>query len=82
LFFFLFFSREQQGAATEEITRNVQQASSGTSEVTSNIHGVNEAAASTGAAAEQVLSASGKLSDQAEDLRTKVEAFLSAVKSA
>ncbi|MDP2700074.1 methyl-accepting chemotaxis protein [Thalassospira sp.] len=73
---------EEQGAATEEITRNVQEASSGTSEVTSNIHGVNEAASSTGAAAEQVLAASGELSEQAEDLRQKVETFLSAVKAA
>lgn len=73
---------EQQGTATQEITRNVQEASSGTHEVTSNIHGVNEAAATTGAAAEQVLSASGELSEQAEDLRRKVETFLSAVKSA
>jgi len=73
---------EEQGAATQEITRNVQEASSGTSEVTSNIHGVNEGAASTGAAAEQVLTASGELSEQAEDLRRKVETFLSAVKAA
>ena len=73
---------EEQGAATEEITRNVQQASAGTSEVTENIHGVNEAATSTGAAAEQVLNASGELSEQAETLRLKVEAFLSAVKAA
>jgi methyl-accepting chemotaxis protein len=73
---------EQQGAATEEITRNVQQASAGTSEVTENIHGVNEAATSTGAAAEQVLNASGELSEQAETLRLKVESFLTAVKAA
>ena len=73
---------EQQGAATEEITRNVQQASAGTSEVTENIHGVNEAATSTGAAAEQVLNASGELSEQAETLRLKVETFLTAVKAA
>ncbi len=73
---------EQQGAATQEITRNVQEAYSGTQDVTNNIHGVNEAAASTGAAAEQVLSASGNLSQQAEELSNKVETFLASVKAA
>ncbi|PKR55325.1 methyl-accepting chemotaxis protein [Thalassospira marina] len=73
---------EQQGAATQEITRNVQQASAGTSEVTQNIGGVTEAASSTGAAAEQVLAASGELSEQSERLRTRVEQFLTAVRTA
>ncbi|WP_245835464.1 methyl-accepting chemotaxis protein [Thalassospira mesophila] len=73
---------EQQGAATQEITRNVQQAYSGTSEVSQNISGVTEAVSSTGAAAEQVLAASGELSEQSEVLRSRVEQFLHAVKTA
>ena len=72
---------EEQGAATLEITRNVQEASVGTTEVTSNIVSVNEAAGSTGAAAEQVLSAASELSRESESLRHKVEAFLSAVRA-
>jgi len=72
---------EEQGAATLEITRNVQEASVGTTEVTSNIVSVNEAAGSTGAAAEQVLSAASELSRESESLRHKVEAFLSAVRT-
>jgi methyl-accepting chemotaxis protein len=72
---------EEQGAATLEITRNVQEASVGTTEVTSNIVSVNEAAGSTGAAAEQVLSAASELSRESESLRHKVEAFLTAVRA-
>jgi methyl-accepting chemotaxis protein len=73
---------EEQGAATQEIARNVQQAAQGTTEVSSNIGGVTEAAASTGAAANQVLGASGELSQQSELLRSKVETFLAGVKAA
>ncbi|MBC08244.1 methyl-accepting chemotaxis protein [Thalassospira sp.] len=72
---------EEQGAATLEITRNVQEASVGTTEVTSNIVSVNEAAGSTGAAAEQVLSAASELSRESESLRHKVEEFLDAVRA-
>ena len=46
---------EQQGAATQEIARNVEEAAKGTQEVSSNIGGVTEAANSTGAVANQVL---------------------------
>ena len=73
---------EEQGAATQEIARNVQQAAAGTNEVSANISGVTEAAASTGAAASQVLGAAGELSQQSEGLRAKVETFLAAVKAA
>jgi methyl-accepting chemotaxis protein len=73
---------EEQGAATSEIARNVQQAAAGTNEVSSNISGVTEAAASTGAAANQVLGTAGELSQQSETLRAKVETFLAAVKAA
>ena len=54
----------------------------GTTEVSSNITGVNEAAGSTGAAAEDVLAASGELSQQAEVLREKVAQFLNDVRTA
>jgi methyl-accepting chemotaxis protein len=35
---------EEQGAATQEIARNVQQAASGTKDVTSHIGGVSQSA--------------------------------------
>ena len=67
---------EEQGAATQEITRNVQQAADGTQEVSTNITGVNEAASQTGAAAQQLLEASGGLAKEGEELRGEVDKFL------
>jgi len=73
---------EQQQAATQEIARNIQQAASGTQEVSNNIADVNRAANDTGDAAREVLGAAGTLTTQADDLRSKVEVFLSAVRAA
>lgn len=73
---------EEQGNATHEIARNVQQASTGTSEVSSNIAGVTQAAGDTGAAANQVLTASGELAKQAEALREQVETFIAHIRAA
>lgn len=73
---------EQQTAATHEIARNVQQASQGTREVTSSISLVKDGAATTGAAAQQVLSTAAHLSDESDALATEVADFLSAIKNA
>jgi len=73
---------EEQGAATQEIARNVQQASAGTAEVSTNIVGVTKAANDTGAASTQVLGAAGELSKQSESLRGQVDAFLSNIRAA
>ena len=73
---------EEQGAATQEIARNVQQASAGTAEVSTNIVGVTKAANDTGAASTQVLGAAGELSKQSESLRTQVDTFLSKIRAA
>ncbi len=73
---------EEQGAATQEITRNVQQAAVGTQEVASNIAGVQQAANDTGTAASHVLSAAQELSQQAERLTGEVGEFLTGVRSA
>ena len=72
---------EEQGAATQEIARNVQQAAQGTQEVSHNIGGVSEAASTTGAAAEQVLSSAGELTHNSERLRTELSHFLSNVRA-
>ena len=72
----------QQGAATSEIVRNISQASSGTSEVTDNITGVARAAGDTGAAANEVLSASAALAQRAAELRTEVDRFVATVRAA
>ena len=73
---------EEQGAATQEIARNVQQAAAGTSEVTSNITGVTQAASQTGAASAQVLATAGELAKQAELLRAEVDGFLNNIRAA
>ena len=73
---------EEQGAATQEIARNVQQAAVGTSEVSTNITGVTQAATQTGAAASQVLSTAGELAKQSERLRAEVDKFLENVRVA
>jgi len=73
---------EEQGSATQEIARNVQQAAAGTTEISSNVTGVRQAAGDTGAAAQQVLVASGELSQQSETLRGQVETFLADIKAA
>jgi methyl-accepting chemotaxis protein len=73
---------EEQGAATAEIARNVAEAAKGTGEVTTNIVGVNTAAQQTGAAAGQMLAAASSLSQNSENLKTQVDAFLHEVRAA
>ena len=72
----------EQGSATQEIARNVQQAAIGTTEVTSAISGVNQAAQESGAAAAQVLSSAEQLSRNAELLFQQVGTFLAEVRAA
>jgi methyl-accepting chemotaxis protein len=60
----------------------VQQAAAGTSEISSNVTGVRQAAGDTGAAAQQVLTASSGLSKQSDLLRNHVESFLADIKAA
>jgi methyl-accepting chemotaxis protein len=72
---------EQQGAATQEISRNVQQAAQGTTEVSSNIGGVTRAAQDTGAAATQVLGAATELGKNGALLKAQVEEFLRTVRA-
>ncbi|QRE74301.1 methyl-accepting chemotaxis protein [Methylobacterium aquaticum] len=73
---------EEQGAATQEIVRNVSEAASGTGEVTTTIAGVARAADETGAAASQVLGAASELSRQSEHLSAEVARFLDTVRAA
>ena len=72
----------EQGQATQEIAENTQQAAAGTQEVSSNILGVTQASSETGAAAQQVLTASGELSQHANNMRVLVERFLTDIKAA
>ncbi|HEY0330687.1 MAG TPA: methyl-accepting chemotaxis protein [Rhodopseudomonas sp.] len=73
---------EEQGAATQEISRNVQQAAQGTQQVSSNIVDVQHGATETGSASAQVLSAAKSLSNDSNLLKREVGQFLEALRAA
>jgi methyl-accepting chemotaxis protein len=73
---------QQQGTATQEIARNVQQAAQGTIEVGDSIANVGSGAANTGAAAEQVHGFARSLSDEGNHLKLEVGKFLATVRAA
>ena len=59
---------EEQGAATAEIARNVQQAAQGTTQVTTNITEVNRGAGETGLACSQMLASAQSLAGESNRL--------------
>jgi methyl-accepting chemotaxis protein len=73
---------EEQGAATQEIARNVQQAANGTQQVSANIGDVQRGASETGSASAQVLSAARSLSGESDRLKREVGKFLNSVRAA
>jgi methyl-accepting chemotaxis protein len=73
---------EEQGAATQEISRNVQLAAQGTMQVSSNITDVQRGASATGSASSQVFSAARSLSSDSNRLKVEVGKFLNSVRSA
>ncbi len=73
---------EEQGASTSEISNNVQQAAEGSGEVSRSISGVSEAADESQRSANQVLNASRDVAENAEKLRSVVDAFLNDVAAA
>jgi methyl-accepting chemotaxis protein len=68
--------------ATSEIAHNVQQTSLAAHAVTAGISDVSQAAAATGAAAGQVLTAAADLSKQAERLSSEANNFVAGVRAA
>jgi methyl-accepting chemotaxis protein len=73
---------EQQGAATQEIARNVQQAALGSTQVATSIADVNRGAGDTGSASSQVLSSAQLLSNENKRLKAEVAKFLATVRAA
>ncbi len=67
---------EQQGAATQEISHNIQEASTGSSSISSNIAEVAAAAEKASGASVGLLGTSRDLAGQASQLREEVTAFL------
>jgi methyl-accepting chemotaxis protein len=73
---------EEQGAATQEIARNVQQAAIGSTQVATSIADVNRGAGDTGSASSQVLSSAQLLSSENKRLKAEVVRFLATVRAA
>jgi methyl-accepting chemotaxis protein len=73
---------EEQGAATHEIARTVQEAARNSRQVTTSIVGVNQAAGETGSAANHVLASAEALRGQADTLRTNIDGFIAKVRAA
>jgi methyl-accepting chemotaxis protein len=73
---------EEQGSATREIARSVQQAAAGTGEVSHNVAGASHAADQSRALADNVLVASGELSQHASALFKSVDTFLAGLRDA
>jgi methyl-accepting chemotaxis protein len=71
-----------QGAATQEISRNVQQAAQGTQQVSDNITDVQRGASETGSASSKVLAAAQSLSGDSNSLKLEVGRFLDSVRAA
>jgi len=73
---------EEQGAATQQVSSNVQRAAAGTSEVASNITDVQRGASETGQASTQVLTAAKSLSNESNRLKLEVGKFMNLVRAA
>jgi methyl-accepting chemotaxis protein len=73
---------QEQGAATQEITRSTQFAAQGTKNVTDNIGGVKADADAAAAAADNVKNASELLESQSRQLGQEVTGFLGKIRAA
>ena len=73
---------QQQGAATQEITRSTQYAAQGTKNVSDNIMGVKTDADAAAAAADDVKHASETLETQSQQLGNQVTQFLGKIRAA
>ena len=72
---------EEQNSATLEITRNVQQASASTGEVSRSVTDVSNMAAASGTSATQLLGSVGELTEFSAKLREEVAAVLTDIRS-
>ncbi len=73
---------EEQGVTTQEIVRNMGQASAGTGAMTRDIAAVATSAEEAGASAGEVRRACSDLARQSENLRAEVDGFLATVRAA
>lgn len=73
---------EQQGAATSEISHNVQQAATGAKTASQNMAGLSASVSETTQSVAQVEHASATVASQADQLRNAVDNFLKDVTAA
>jgi methyl-accepting chemotaxis protein len=72
---------EEQGAATGEIARNVQEASQNTQAMSGNVAGVSTAVAESHAVADRVRTVAQSVGGHSDELRGELDAFLAKVKA-
>jgi len=72
---------EEQGAATREISQNVQMAASGTQTLAASIGTVSGAIAETSRSADDVIGAANQVSGASERLAAEVQAFFVKLRS-
>jgi methyl-accepting chemotaxis protein len=73
---------EEQGAATQDISRSVQRAAESTMQVSSSVTDVQRGANETGSASSQLLAAAQSLSGNSKRLKLEVGKFLNSVRAA
>ncbi len=73
---------EEQGAATQEIVRNIEQAATGIREISENMASVGEAARSSGTSSAAVLQAATQMTEHSTKLDQEVHKFLSTLTAA
>jgi methyl-accepting chemotaxis protein len=73
---------EQQGAATQEIARNVQQSAQLSTRVAAEVTEVNRGSSETSSASGQVLTMAQSLAGESDRLKNHVEKFLNTVRAA
>ncbi|QUS56965.1 methyl-accepting chemotaxis protein [Pseudovibrio brasiliensis] len=72
---------EEQGVATSEIARSAELASNGTREVFANVNDIEKAAEDTSTSASSVKKASVDLTELADELKGRVEGFVSQLRA-
>ncbi len=73
---------EEQSSATQEISRNVQDASDGTNHVVQNISEVSRATRQTEASSASVSELAGELSDRSDQLKRSIHDFIGKIQAA
>jgi methyl-accepting chemotaxis protein len=73
---------EEQGSATQEIARNIQEAARGTQQVSGSMNAMREAAGGTDEAASRVQAAAQELTRYSGELRHELQAFLAEMRVA